>query len=313
MAHNHEVRGSSPLPATISTLTSVFIAEVFVWLKTLRCYEVRVLLGVFTSVCYTDPMKTKAIIFDIDGTALDSPSQKAPSEKLAKAVRAVENEYYMCAATGRVWTFAEPALKGLSLVDPCIISAGAQICNPATGDILWQLNLAPTDLKTVVSIVQQYPDFKVLYNDNDEEAYLQGGIEPNNLDIDEPVYFLEQIFVPQEVAPEIVAKLSALEGIAVTLVIAHRPGFNDIHVTNRNATKEHAVAKLLDLIHVTKENTVGVGDGNNDIHLFNAVKHKVAMGNAVNELKELADETIGNVEEEGFAAYLEKLNSSTVR
>ncbi len=33
MAHNHEVPGSSPGPATISTFTSVIMAEVFVYLK----------------------------------------------------------------------------------------------------------------------------------------------------------------------------------------------------------------------------------------------------------------------------------------
>ncbi len=32
VAHNHKVRGSSPLPATISILTSVILAEVFCWL-----------------------------------------------------------------------------------------------------------------------------------------------------------------------------------------------------------------------------------------------------------------------------------------
>jgi hypothetical protein len=33
MAHNHEVPGSSPGPATISTITSVIKAEVFVCLR----------------------------------------------------------------------------------------------------------------------------------------------------------------------------------------------------------------------------------------------------------------------------------------
>jgi hypothetical protein len=33
VAHNHEVAGSSPAPATISTITSVITAEVFVYLK----------------------------------------------------------------------------------------------------------------------------------------------------------------------------------------------------------------------------------------------------------------------------------------
>lgn len=256
-------------------------------------------------------MKTKAIIFDIDGTVIDSPGQKVSSERMNQALRSTEDEYYMSAATGRVWTFAEPVLKSLGLEDPCIISAGTQICNPQTGEIIWETTIDTLALQAVIDIIQQYPDFKILYNDNDENTYLHGGINPLELSITEPVYFFEQIFVPKEIAPEIVAKLSEIEGIAVTLVVAQREGFNDIHVTNRNATKEHAVAELLGIIGVDKANTIGIGDGHNDIHLFNAVGKKVAMGNAVIELKQIADEVIGSVKDDGLATFLEQLDSDT--
>lgn len=252
-------------------------------------------------------MKNKAIIFDIDGTAINSPTQKVPSDRLIQVVRKIEKDYFVCAATGRVWTFAEPVLKGLSLIDPCIISAGTQICNPTTGEILWQCDIDKTDLESAIKIASEYSDYKVLYNDNDEEAYLSGGLEVSTLQVNEPVYFFELIFVPQKIAPEIVAKLSAIEGLAITLVVAQRAGFNDIHITNRNATKEHAINELLKIVNIDREETVGVGDGHNDIHLFNAVGHKVAMGNAVEELKAASDEVIGNVDEDGFANYLESL------
>lgn len=251
--------------------------------------------------------KENAIIFDIDGTAIDSPQQKLPTERLLRAVREVEADYFLCAATGRVWTFAEPVLRGLQLRDPCIISAGTQICDPVSGRILWQVNLQSAQLDEAIAIFKQYPDFRCLYNDYDEKAYLEGGIPPKLLDIHEPVYFLEQIFVPEEIAPDIVKKLSRIEGIDCTLVVAQRPGFNDIHVTNRNATKEHAVAKLLELLSVDSANTIGIGDGHNDIHLFNAVRRKVAMGNAVAEVKAAADEIILSVGEDGFAQFLESL------
>jgi HAD superfamily hydrolase (TIGR01484 family) len=219
----------------------------------------------------------------------------------------VSNDFYLCAATGRVWTFAKPVLNAMGLEDPCIISAGTQICNPATGEIIWQINIEPVDLQASLNIVKQYPDYKVLYNDNDEDAYLHGGIEPTQLNINEPVYFFEQIFVPQAIAPDIVAKLSKISGIAVTLVVAQRPGFNDIHITNRGATKEHAIAELLKVLKVDQKDTIGVGDGHNDMHLFNAVSYKIAMGNAVDELKARANKTIDSVAEDGFALYLESL------
>lgn len=52
---------------------------------------------------------------------------------------------------------------------------------------------------------------------------------------------------------------------------------------------------------------IGIGDGANDIHLFNAVGLKVAMGNAVPSLKEKADIVIGHVTDDGLAQYFEDL------
>jgi Cof subfamily protein (haloacid dehalogenase superfamily) len=253
-------------------------------------------------------VKSKAIIFDIDGTAIDSPEQKIPSKRLVKAIKAIEEQYFMCAATGRVWSFAEPVLKALKLIDPCIISGGTQICNPQSGEILWQINIEQVDLNEVIKIAKKYP-YKVLYNDYDIDEYLYGGLDPTNLVIKGQVYFLEITFVPEEKVQKIIDKLNKVPGIAVVLTIAMRPGFKDIHITNKSATKEHAIVELISTIGIKQEGTIGVGDGHNDIHLFNAVNHKVAMGNAVEELRDASDETIGNVSDDGFAKYLERLRS----
>ena len=76
---------------------------------------------------------------------------------------------------------------------------------------------------------------------------------------------------------------------------------------SRTLVKEHAIAKLLKILSVEKDRSVGVGDGYNDVHLFNAVGYKVAMGNAVPELKARADIIIGSVKEDGLAQYLKTL------
>ena len=83
-------------------------------------------------------MERKAIIFDLDGSVVDSPENKLPSEDLVKAIANLKGKYIFSAATGRVWSFAKPVLQFLELTDPSIISAGTQICEPETGKILWQ-------------------------------------------------------------------------------------------------------------------------------------------------------------------------------
>src|SRR5438309_1762530 len=135
-------------------------------------------------------MKARAIIFDLDGTAIDSPEKKLPSDKLANAIDKLKDKYYFCAATGRVWSFAKPVLQGLHLIDPCIISAGTQICDPTTGKILWQKDLDEEFLRKVIEIFKDYPEYKLLYNDGTEDDYFFGGISPKDFNAKEPIYFL---------------------------------------------------------------------------------------------------------------------------
>lgn len=249
----------------------------------------------------------EAIIFDVDGTAVDSPSKKLPTQRLIRQIDRLSDRYYFSPATGRVWSFVKPVLHAMKLQDPAIISAGTQICNPQSGEILWQKNIEDRDLRKVVSIFQEFPDWKLLFNDGTEEDYFNGGVYPKDFYNKEPVYFLEQVFVPDEIAKEIYNRLTKIKGIAAVMVVAQKPGTRDIHVINATATKEHTIRELLRILGVDKANTTGIGDGYNDIHLFNAVSKKIAMGNAVPELKEKADLVIEPVSKEGMALYLESL------
>src|SRR5258708_5685349 len=172
-------------------------------------------------------MKNKAIIFDIDGTAVDSPEQRLPSEQLIQAIKKIKNDHFVCAATGRVWSFAKPVLQGLNLTDPSIISAGTQICNPQTGEIVWQKNVDENALKKVLEITKDYPDYKILYNDGTQDDYLYGGIYPKDVHIKESVYFLEQVFIPDNIAPEIHKKLVTIPEITCVMAVAQRPGMRD--------------------------------------------------------------------------------------
>lgn len=255
-------------------------------------------------------MKNRAIIFDLDGTAVDSPIKKLPSDRLIKAVSRLKDKYYLCAATGRVWSFAKPVLNALKLTDPCIISAGTQICNPMNGEILWQKTIPEESLKKVLSLFNEYKDYKLLYNDYAENDYFNGGVYPSGFQNNEPVYFLEQVFIPDITADEIYKRLNEIEGITCVMVNAQKPGCKDLHIVNKEATKEHAVAELLKITAVKKENSMGIGDGHNDLHLFNAVAQKIAMGNAVHELKEASDQIIGDVSNDGLAVFLNSLHTN---
>jgi len=253
-------------------------------------------------------MKNKVIILDIDGVVVDSPKQKLPSDQLVEMTNKLQKDYYICAATGRVWTFTKQVIRKLGLVDPCIISAGTQICDPVSGKILWQKNLKKRQMRKAIDLLKEYSKYKLIFNDSTADDYYHGGVYPKDFKTKEPVYVFNFIFVPDKLAEEIAKRLNQIMGITCTMAVAHKPGMRDLHITNSKATKEQAVAELLKMIKVNKEKAIAVGDGHNDINLFNAVGYKVAMGNAVKDLKNVADEVIGSVKEDGLVDYFEKLS-----
>jgi hydroxymethylpyrimidine pyrophosphatase-like HAD family hydrolase len=199
--------------------------------------------------------KSKALIFDVDGTAIDSPTQKLPTERLNNAVRAVESSYYICAATGRPWPFAKPVLQGMNLVDPCIISGGTQICDPKDGTILWQCNIEKADVGAIKEILVKHPGYGLVINDFSENNYFGGGFPPDQLDPDQDIFFADYVFVPDDIAVVIAEELKTIKGITCILGASQKPGRKDIHMTNHLATKEHAIAELLTRLKVDRQHT----------------------------------------------------------
>ncbi|MCZ0703869.1 Cof subfamily protein (haloacid dehalogenase superfamily) [Natronobacillus azotifigens] len=77
----------------------------------------------------------------------------------------------------------------------------------------------------------------------------------------------------------------------------------------KEASKEQAIAHLLKTHQLDFDDVLCFGDDYNDLGLFQACGYAVAMGNAVDELKEIADEVTSSNDEEGVANVLEKLKN----
>ena len=74
-----------------------------------------------------------------------------------------------------------------------------------------------------------------------------------------------------------------------------------------NAGKGAGIEKMLKLYGIDKSQAMAFGDGNNDIEMLKAVGNGIAMANASDDLKAVADEICGDVSEDGIYHYcLEK-------
>ncbi|MFH1651813.1 MAG: HAD hydrolase family protein, partial [Chloroflexota bacterium] len=84
------------------------------------------------------------------------------------------------------------------------------------------------------------------------------------------------------------------------------PGVVFHNILAPRVSKGRALGQLAEHLGVTVAEIVAVGDGLNDLSLLAAAGEGVAMGNAPEELKEIADFVTGDVEEQGLAAAIER-------
>lgn len=80
-----------------------------------------------------------------------------------------------------------------------------------------------------------------------------------------------------------------------------------IDVMKKGSTKANAIKILIDYLNISKEEVIAIGDGGNDIPMFEMAGYKVAMENASEKLKEKADYVTSSNNEDGVAKALEHI------
>lgn len=74
--------------------------------------------------------------------------------------------------------------------------------------------------------------------------------------------------------------------------------------TKKDATKENAILKLCQYCGIKAAEIMAFGDDYADIGMLSLCGKGVAMGNAIDEVKEIADVVIGSNDEDGIAEFL---------
>lgn len=248
-------------------------------------------------------MKYKAVIFDLDGTAIPNTPNGMPSQRLINAVKHAQGNIKLCAATGRPITNAKAILTALNLQDPCVISAGTQIVDPVTDKMMWEASLEPADVAAILNICKPY-HYEVLIRN---ELMGEGSSASARQSIDGHVNVMYVMGCAQSDADTILVELEKLPQVTAAGVLSWTQDGVDIHITHKEATKEHAIGELLRILGLNKDQVIGVGDADNDVHLFAGVGYKVAMGNGTDRLKGLADKIVDTVDDDGLAKLIEEL------
>lgn len=247
-------------------------------------------------------MRYKAIISDVDGTLVKSSPNALPSKKVKDAISKVikTGKIHFSVASARPFTMLEYLIKDLDLVSPLILNNGAEIYNPGNGSTLWKSTIP---YQTATKLYEILKEMKVNIDLKRQVLKNPKGI-PSNSDVYKFfVYDLSNIE-----ASNLIRKLRYkfpklnFENIGSYL----GDHLTSISISQGDATKQHAVLKFAELTNISTKEIIAIGDHYNDFPLFMACGLKIAMGNAVNELKEIADYVAPSVDENGIVDILEK-------
>ena len=237
----------------------------------------------------------KVLFFDIDGTLLNS-ELKIPEGVKRELKRLKEAGYYLFVASGRP----------LAFISNQIIEAGFNgfvLCNGAHVELNHEIiyeNRIPyekvNDLMNLLENVDCEYDFETATDIRHEKLII-------SFDKEEVMHRTLKI--------EISAKKDhdkIIEYIADKFYFDHHGTANSFEICALDTSKATGVQKVLEHLNIDKEHSYAFGDGLNDLEMIKYAGHGIAMKNAVKELKDVADEVIGHVDENGLEEYLKTID-----
>jgi Cof subfamily protein (haloacid dehalogenase superfamily) len=219
-------------------------------------------------------------------------------------------------ATGRMFRSVRPYLEAAGIDDPVICYQGAVVADPATGRFLRHEPI-PVELARETIAVLQADGFHVNCYVNDELYVARMTPEAaryatfQHLRVHEVGDLAEWLSEPPTklVSIDDPEKLDVLEGrmkerFAGRLYISKSLPFF-LEFASTEVTKGSGLDFVAEHVGFTPERTVAFGDGENDVELLEWAGYGVAMANADERLRELADLVCPSAEEEGVAQVLE--------
>lgn len=267
----------------------------------------------------------KLVVSDLDGTLLDSKSEV--SEVTVNTIKKYIDkgiEFAFC--TGRAFAEMDHILESIPFIRYAITANGAYCFDTFTKEEIFKTLMFKKDIKKVYDVLK---DEDVLF-----EAYIDDKIYCNKKSDDEiieyiPIEFLNMVKksrVLVEDMEKLIDELDEKDGaikihIFFTTVtdrdkvyqrIKDMPydivsqSFNEIEVNAKDVNKGNGVLALAQKLGVSKGECMGFGDNFNDISMRNGVGTLVAVENAVDPLKEIADYITKSNTENGVALGLDK-------
>lgn len=251
-------------------------------------------------------MAIKAAFFDIDGTLVSFKTHQIPASTIKAIERAKEQGVKIFISTGRPVALINNIDAIRHLIDGYITFNGAR--SFVGEEDITLMPIPETEVRAMIEDASRR-DYAVLVCGRDvvalhnhkpifDEIFVQA-LGVNNIDINKPV----EPLLSQPVL-QLTPFFSEEDEKAISPSMPHcvsarwHPNFTDITV--QGADKGNALKQMSKYLGIGLEECIAFGDGGNDMTILQTAGIGVAMGNAYEGVKAVADYVTTSVDEDGI-------------
>jgi Cof subfamily protein (haloacid dehalogenase superfamily) len=272
------------------------------------------------------------VILDLDGTILDPYKRAAISPGVQAAIAAVQAAGVpLTIGTGRTLDYLRHQFPGdLQLAYPAVTTQGAVIGDPRTGRVLVEQDLPLAAARALAAWVDNESFMTAFYfldQDGAAHAYRNRiGATPEEEELlhhllGYPFSYCEK-FAPLLAAPaahppikvityddpaksgrDLLIEMGERFSLALSIIRTH---IWLVEATAPGVDKGSALRKLCELLQIDPQRVLAIGDSENDIPMMQTAGFAIAMGNATDHVKAVADWIAPTIDEDGAAVALRR-------
>ena len=259
-------------------------------------------------------MKKKIIFFDVDGT-LYTNELGGITDNVKNAIAATRALGHLCfVASGRPYGYIADNVKAIGF-DGYVLANGANI--KYQNHDLEKRFLNYKDVKELCQNLKEKNIEYVLQTStlcylNKENKCLLDFYKKCNIDFKNFCFdYDEEEIMHKVVKIEVWVKDQEELDFAISCYGAFQyelhPDNHSMEIYAKDVSKATGILDVLRLLNIDIKDSYCFGDGPNDVEMFETVGHAIAMGNAIDIIKEKADEVCLSVKEDGVYYKLKDL------
>ena len=246
---------------------------------------------------------------DVDGTLLNFDGSLSPAV-LDAVLRARESGMHIVIATGRSMHATLPVCDRLGLTTGLTVSSNGAVVVDLAARI--PVDIATFDAtESVRFFTDHVPDALLAVEELGIGYRVTGEFPPGELDGQITVVTHDELL--DGPVTRLVARLPNGDRQEF-FELAHAAGLRGVDYAigytawldfmPEGVSKASGLATVCEKLSVGQADVLAIGDGHNDLEMLSWVGHGVAMGQAPDDVKAIADDVCGTVDEDGLADVL---------